>query len=89
MEPVRPGLPELDPPRHDEVPAPEVGHRHLGPLGPPRGQFRHPVFGNKEVWVDQDMHPFLTPAAERTAPRFTAKLVETLDEVTHTITFGE
>ena len=76
--------------------APTAGLFELGNTGSSksaaasrRGQFRHPVFGNKEVWVDQDMHPFLTPAAERTAPRFTAKLVETLDEVTHTITFGE
>lgn len=24
--------------------------------------FRHPVFGNTSVWVDQPMHPFLHPA---------------------------
>lgn len=24
--------------------------------------FRHPVFGNKNVWVEQPMHPFLAPA---------------------------
>lgn len=28
-----------------------------------RGEFRHPVFGNREVWVNQPMHPFLLPAA--------------------------
>lgn len=27
------------------------------------GKFRHPVFGNRNVWVDQDMHPYLLPAA--------------------------
>lgn len=27
------------------------------------GTFRHPVFGNKEVWVSQDAHPFLVTAA--------------------------
>src|SRR6202035_1378830 len=43
MQPVLPGLPELDPVGHDQVPAPEVGHGDLGPLRPPRGQFRHPV----------------------------------------------
>ena len=28
------------------------------------GRFRHPVFGDKSVWVDQPMHPYLLPAAE-------------------------
>jgi hypothetical protein len=27
------------------------------------GKFRHPVFGNRSVWVDQDTHPSLGPAA--------------------------
>lgn len=26
------------------------------------GTFRHPVFGNRDVWVDQDAHPFLGPS---------------------------
>ncbi len=26
------------------------------------GTFRHPVFGNKSVWVTQPMHPYLAPA---------------------------
>src|SRR6185437_15396497 len=43
VQPVRPGLPELDPVGHDQVPAPEVRHRHFGSLRPPRGQLRHPV----------------------------------------------
>jgi hypothetical protein len=28
------------------------------------GKFRHPVFGNRSVWVSQDMHPYLLPAAK-------------------------
>ena len=27
------------------------------------GTFRHPVFGNRDVWVDQPARPFLHPAA--------------------------
>jgi hypothetical protein len=27
------------------------------------GTFRHPVFGNRQVWVDQPARPFLHPAA--------------------------
>ena len=26
------------------------------------GKFRHPTFGDRENWVDQDAHPFLRPA---------------------------
>jgi bacteriophage HK97-gp10 putative tail-component len=26
------------------------------------GTFRHPVFGNRQVWVSQEAHPFLLPA---------------------------
>jgi predicted Ser/Thr protein kinase len=29
------------------------------------GRFRHPVYGNRDNWVDQPMHPFLLPAAQR------------------------
>lgn len=29
------------------------------------GLFRHPVFGNMDNWVDQEMHPFLVPALEK------------------------
>lgn len=28
------------------------------------GWFRHPVFGNREVWVNQNARPFLRPAVE-------------------------
>lgn len=28
------------------------------------GTFRHPVFGNYDVWVNQQAHPFLRPAGE-------------------------
>lgn len=28
------------------------------------GTFRHPVFGNRNVWVSQQAHPFLEPARD-------------------------
>ncbi len=43
---------------------------HAGPYenhGTP-GDFRHPVFGNRDVWVSQRARPFLTPALQVTAP---------------------
>jgi hypothetical protein len=53
-----------------------------------RGTFRHPVFGNRDVWVNQDMHPFLAPAAASEMPRFEANVSRTLDRVTRTIVEG-
>lgn len=32
------------------------------------GVFRHPVFGNRQNWVDQPAHPFLHPALEAGKP---------------------
>jgi hypothetical protein len=31
-----------------------------------RGSFRHPVYGNRNVWVTQATRPFLRPAVETT-----------------------
>ncbi len=32
------------------------------------GTFRHPVYGNRQVWVSQKARPFLLPAAVKKAP---------------------
>lgn len=34
------------------------------------GQFRHPVFGNMDTWVNQPMAPYLRPAVEAHAADF-------------------
>lgn len=39
------------------------------------GSFRHPVFGHREVWVDQRAHPFLSPALEATQERAFAQVL--------------
>lgn len=42
------------------------------------GKFRHPVFGDKSVWVEQDMHPFLLRASrknERVIERFEGRII--------------
>jgi hypothetical protein len=44
------------------------------------GKFRHPVFGNRENWVDQDMHPFLLPAAEATKVEAQKEILKVLSE---------
>lgn len=52
----------------------EMGNRGRGH----KGKFRHPVFGDKSVWVEQDMHPFLLPAQkknERSIERLEGRIV--------------
>lgn len=51
------------------------------------GVFRHPVFGNREQWVNQPMHPFLAPAALANLPRVDEHVGRALDTVTRTIIF--
>jgi hypothetical protein len=41
--------------------------------------FRHPVFGNKAVWVEQPMHPALGPAVEANADRIELLTLKALD----------
>jgi hypothetical protein len=43
------------------------------------GLFRHPVFGNKNVWVNQPARPFLQPALEKGAPGVIEELNVELD----------
>lgn len=43
------------------------------------GTFRHPVFGNDQVWVNQAARPFLTPAAEASYPQVEAEVVRAVD----------
>lgn len=43
------------------------------------GAFRHPVFGNQDVWVDQTAHPFLAPAADEVAPEIEEQLLGVID----------
>lgn len=41
------------------------------------GKFRHPVGGNRQVWVDQPARPWLTPAAVEMEPAVIALIDET------------
>jgi hypothetical protein len=52
------------------------------------GRFRHPVYGNRQKWVNQPMHPFLAPAAQRKALELDAAVTRALDAATRTIVFG-
>jgi len=45
------------------------------------GSFRHPVFGNREVWVPQKARPFLRPAFEAEQPAIVRGVINALDYV--------
>ncbi|MCU1494810.1 MAG: hypothetical protein JWO62_2574 [Acidimicrobiaceae bacterium] len=56
----------------------EIGNKGASQAG--AADFRHPVFGDMNVWVAQSTHPFLTPALQSAAPAAEAAAVEALDE---------
>ncbi len=43
------------------------------------GVFRHPVYGNRNVWVDQRARPFLGPALASSEPEVVEVVVRRLD----------
>ena len=45
------------------------------------GTFRHPVYGNRNAWVDQSAHPFLGPAFAHKADEVVPRLMSSLDRV--------
>ena len=46
------------------------------------GTFRHPVFGNRNVWVEQTAHPFLLPALDGKLDAVVDAVLEYLDQLT-------
>lgn len=44
------------------------------------GQFRHPVFGDRETWVPQATRPYVWPAVRGRAPQVTAALGTAYEE---------
>ena len=44
------------------------------------GTFRHPVMGDMNVWVTQEAHPFLHPAAEAQSAALAVKVDLAIDE---------
>jgi len=53
-----------------------------------RGVFRHPVYGNRDRWVNQDMHPYLAPAVLEHLPEVEREVAAALDD-TARILIGE
>lgn len=62
----------------DPAVAPEAAVLNHGGRG---GQFRHPVFGNRNNWVNQAARPFFETAVRRTQPQIEQAIVAVMDEV--------
>jgi hypothetical protein len=45
-----------------------------------RGTFKHPVFGNADVVVEQEARPFLHPAAELNEPKLVDGVLQAIDK---------
>jgi hypothetical protein len=45
------------------------------------GRWRHPVFGNRSVWVNQYSRPWWAPTLRRMEPRMRAEVARVLDDV--------
>jgi len=50
-------------------------------IGTRRQTFRHPVFGDREHWVEQNTRPFLMPAVRNHAREVRSEVVRTIDQV--------
>jgi hypothetical protein len=51
------------------------------------GEFRHPVFGNRAVWVSQPARPFLTPVAKANESKLADAMLKAVDQWTREIGF--
>lgn len=49
------------------------------------GRFRHPVFGNKSNWVDQDMHPYMGPTVKLREAAVTRRIGAAVDKANVTV----
>lgn len=45
------------------------------------GSFRHPVFGNRNVWVTQPTKPYLRPAGQAHAEEARQRIEEIIDDI--------
>lgn len=65
--------------RVDRTKAPHA--RAFEGIGTNRTTFRHPVFGNTDVWVDQPERPFLVPARRSTETAVRALIATAVRDV--------
>jgi hypothetical protein len=52
------------------------------------GQFRHPIWGNRENWAVQTGYPFLKPAVDAKMPEVEAGVMKVADEIAEVLAHG-
>lgn len=57
-----------------------TGHEPLPGLFE-NGDFRHPVFGDKQVWVSQKGYPFMFPTVMKAAPALRAEMERIIEDI--------
>lgn len=55
-------------------------HARLYEFGQDRRGFRHPVFGNMDVWVQEQTRPFLIPAVVQHGQNVVQEIQEAIEE---------
>jgi hypothetical protein len=50
-----------------------------------RGTFRHPVWGDRGKWVNQDMHPFLAPVIKLRTPAVTMRVSAAVNQANEAV----
>jgi hypothetical protein len=68
----------------DPKAAPEAAPLNNGDRG---GNFRHPVYGNRENWVSQPAHPFFVTGAKHGAPAAEQAMLKVMDDIAHQLGF--
>jgi hypothetical protein len=58
-----------------------------GEFGRSRGSFRHPVFGNRNWWVQQQTRPFLVPAFDKNRKAAADEAAKAVDEAARQVGF--
>jgi hypothetical protein len=66
----------------DSVAAPHARPYEGMTVGGSRAFFRHPVFGNRDNWVQEATRPFLRPAVEAERPALEAAITALVHKVT-------
>ena len=50
-----------------------------------RGSFRHPVFGDRGKWVNQDMHPYIAPIVKLRIPTVTRRVSDAVNQANEAV----
>lgn len=69
--------------------APDARPYESGSKGAPDGVLRHPVFGNRNVWVEQPTRPFFGPATKAAESGIVARMNEAVSQALRDSGFKE